>query len=367
MYKFYVKMDGQVFGPYSTRDIIELDLPGDVLVREESIAEWNPARFYNFRDLAAAEHCARENETETGCGVFSPTATAGASASFRQGVSSRQPGEWQASRHTAEPDHAVSGEVVSGETISREVVSGEVVSEEAVPGSSAANPFIAGSDPFISGIGPVVSCARSSSSATRSSSSASHPEGSAGRPTSSSAASSGSIAPDNPPLIPSDTSLDNPSDSSSDTSSGHPRIPSSGAASSAGGCSSSFSGSPSSSEPSSSEPSPAGSASHPEGEPLNLHRWSWGGFLLGWIWGFFNGVYWPLVAILLNFIPYIGVPASLLIHLLLGLKGNRYAWAAKSWKSPEAFERTQNNWAKAGAGFFVLALLISILILLYKK
>lgn len=347
MYKFYVKMDGQVFGPYSTRDIIELDIPGDVLVREESIAEWNPAWFYNFRDLAAAEHCARENEAETGCGVFSPTATAGSSASFRQGVSSRQPGEWQASRHAAEPDHAVSGEVVS---------------EEAVPGVSAANPFIAGSDPFISGIGPVVSCARSSSSATRSSSSASHPEGSAGRPTSSSAASSGSIAPDNPPLIPSDTSLDNPSDSSSDTSSGRPRIPSSGAASSGGACSSSFPGSPSSSEP-----SPAGSASHPEGEPLNLHRWSWGGFLLGWIWGFFNGVYWPLMAILLNFIPYIGVPASLLIHLLLGLRGNRYAWAAKSWKSPEAFERTQNNWAKAAAGFFVLALLISILIVLYKK
>lgn len=325
-------MNGEVFGPYSTQDIIELNIPGDMLVREESIPEWNPARFYNFRDLAAAERCARENEGETECGVFSPTATAGSSASFRQGASSRQPAEWDVSRHAAEPDRAVAGETASG----------EVVSEEAVPGgdggSSTANPFIAGSDPFISGIGPVVSCGRSSSSA-------SHPERAIGRRASSHSASSGSIVSDNPPNIP------------SDSSSGCRRVPSSGVASSG----------VASSSPSSAESFPAESASHPEGEPRNLHRWSWGGFLLGWIWGFFNGVYWPLLAILLNFIPYIGVPASLLIHLALGLRGNRYAWTAKSWKSPEAFERTQNNWAKAGAGFFVLALLISILIVLYKK
>lgn len=338
MYKFYVKMDGEVFGPYSTRDIIELDIPGDVLIREESIPEWNPARFYNFRDLAATECCARGNEGETGCDVSSPTATARPSASFRQGASSRRPAE----RYAAEPDRTVAGETVSGEVVSEEAVSGGDGGGSAAL-DSAANPFIAGSDPFISGIGPVVSCGRSSSSA-------SHPERPCGHSASSHSASSGSLVSDNPPSIPSDSSSD------------CPRVPSSGVASS--------SPSPAASSPiglSFFEPSPAGSALYPEGEPRNLHRWSWGGFLLGWIWGFFNGVYWPLMAILLNFIPYIGVPASLLIHLVLGLRGNRYAWAAKSWKSPEAFERTQNNWAKAGAGFFVLALLLSILMVLYKK
>ena len=45
-------MDGESYGPYSVKEIIDLDLPDDVLVTEESLnGEWIPAGQFNFEDL----------------------------------------------------------------------------------------------------------------------------------------------------------------------------------------------------------------------------------------------------------------------------------------------------------------------------
>ena len=45
--------------------------------------------------------------------------------------------------------------------------------------------------------------------------------------------------------------------------------------------------------------------------PPVTEAWNWGAFSLSWIWGIFNGLYWPLIIILINFIPYVGVIISL--------------------------------------------------------
>lgn len=55
-YKFYVKMDGDIFGPYSARGIIELELLDDILVTEESLnGQWLPASSFDFDDMVRKE------------------------------------------------------------------------------------------------------------------------------------------------------------------------------------------------------------------------------------------------------------------------------------------------------------------------
>jgi hypothetical protein len=64
-------------------------------------------------------------------------------------------------------------------------------------------------------------------------------------------------------------------------------------------------------------------------------------------WGICNGVYWPLLLILINFIPYIGQLISLGVCIVLGINGSEWAWKAKSWSSVAEFKRVQHNWAIA--------------------
>ena len=55
MYKFYVKMDGDTFGPYTAKQIQELQLTDDILVTEESMNEWLPAGRFDFNDMVKKE------------------------------------------------------------------------------------------------------------------------------------------------------------------------------------------------------------------------------------------------------------------------------------------------------------------------
>lgn len=93
-----------------------------------------------------------------------------------------------------------------------------------------------------------------------------------------------------------------------------------------------------------------------------LKKWNWGGFMFGWLWGVFNGVIWPLVAIPCNFIPKVGPLISLGIGVYLGLKGTRMAWEKKTWESYEQFKRVQHNWAVAGIIVFCISLVIGVII-----
>lgn len=88
-----------------------------------------------------------------------------------------------------------------------------------------------------------------------------------------------------------------------------------------------------------------------------LSKWNWGAFLLNWIWGLGNGVYWPIVIIITSFIPYyIGAIAHLGICIYLGVKGNHLAWNAKKWNNWDYFLNAQKKWTRAG--WWVLAISI---------
>lgn len=88
-------------------------------------------------------------------------------------------------------------------------------------------------------------------------------------------------------------------------------------------------------------------------EPSFFNNWNWGAFCFSWIWGIFNGIYWPLIIIVLNFIPYIGIVLSLSICIFLGIKGNKLAWKAWTASSDsdvnkECFKNVQKKWNDAG-------------------
>lgn len=72
--------------------------------------------------------------------------------------------------------------------------------------------------------------------------------------------------------------------------------------------------------------------------PAEINRWSWGAFLLHWIWGIGNNTYIAL----LMFVPFV----NLIMMFVLGAKGNAWAWRNKQWESVEQFQVVQRKWAK---------------------
>ena len=44
-------MDGEIFGPYSAKEVRDLQLMDDILVTEESMSEWLPAGRFDFDDM----------------------------------------------------------------------------------------------------------------------------------------------------------------------------------------------------------------------------------------------------------------------------------------------------------------------------
>jgi len=81
--------------------------------------------------------------------------------------------------------------------------------------------------------------------------------------------------------------------------------------------------------------------------PPELAGWNWGAFLLTWIWGIGNGVWLALLALVP--IPLVG----LAVAILLGVKGNEWAWQSKKWESIERFRRTQRIWLYWGIASLV--------------
>ena len=55
MYQFYVKLDGQQYGPYTATQIVNMDLPGNTEVMEASIGSWEIASNYPWSDLVMKE------------------------------------------------------------------------------------------------------------------------------------------------------------------------------------------------------------------------------------------------------------------------------------------------------------------------
>jgi cytoskeletal protein RodZ len=74
--------------------------------------------------------------------------------------------------------------------------------------------------------------------------------------------------------------------------------------------------------------------------PPEVRGWSWGAFLLSWIWGLGNETYLALLC----FVPFV----NFVMIFVLGAKGNEWAWRNKQWTNIEDFKRVQRKWAIAG-------------------
>jgi len=87
--------------------------------------------------------------------------------------------------------------------------------------------------------------------------------------------------------------------------------------------------------------------------PSGVRGWNWGAFLLNWIWGMGNGVWIALLTFILGPI----------MSIILGIKGNEWAWRNKKWDSVEKFRKTQRAWSGAGIGLTCLSILMVVAVI----
>lgn len=80
--------------------------------------------------------------------------------------------------------------------------------------------------------------------------------------------------------------------------------------------------------------------------PDEIRGWNWGAAGLGWIWG----VYFNVWISLLNFIPFVNI----VFWIVMGLKGNEWAWRKNPWLNVQEFQAAQNKWKVWGILFFGL-------------
>lgn len=113
-------------------------------------------------------------------------------------------------------------------------------------------------------------------------------------------------------------------------------------------------------QPSSPSPSERLSLEYP---PI-VDKWNWGAFCLSWLWGICNGLYWPLIIIVLNFIPYLGITISLFICLFLGKRGNELAWrnARREGINSDSFALTQSKWNITGIILIKIIIVCALLL-----
>lgn len=84
--------------------------------------------------------------------------------------------------------------------------------------------------------------------------------------------------------------------------------------------------------------------------PAELKGWNWGAFFLSWIWSIGNSTWIGLIAL----VPY----AGFIMAIVLGVKGNEWAWQNRRWESVEQFKATQKVWAIWGLILFMLSLIV---------
>lgn len=100
-----------------------------------------------------------------------------------------------------------------------------------------------------------------------------------------------------------------------------------------------------------------------DGVPPGVKGWSWGAFLLNWVWAIGNSTWIGLLAL----VPYVG----LVVAIWLGVKGREMAWKNRHWDSYEHFDRVQRRWSAWGVGLtlgvFVLGIVAAIVIPAYAS
>lgn len=89
--------------------------------------------------------------------------------------------------------------------------------------------------------------------------------------------------------------------------------------------------------------------------PDGVRGWSWGAFLLSWIWAIGNRTWIGLLAL----VPYVGFGVA----IWLGIQGREMAWKNGSWDNLDHFNRVQRSWSKWGIGLFCGSIVVMTLVL----
>ena len=92
----------------------------------------------------------------------------------------------------------------------------------------------------------------------------------------------------------------------------------------------------------------------------DFNKWNWGAFGLGWIWGVGNNCYLAL----LQFVP---IPLmAIVIRIILGIYGTRWAYENGEIKDVNTFFAIQNSWNKAGKIYFFIEIAIFVLMIVIE-
>ena len=85
-----------------------------------------------------------------------------------------------------------------------------------------------------------------------------------------------------------------------------------------------------------------------------IEKWNWGAFFCSWLWAAFNGLYWPLLFVIVAPVPYLGQVCSLSLSVYLAMNGSRLAWRKGKFKSFRRFKKAQRVWGMLGIIWFAL-------------
>lgn len=112
--------------------------------------------------------------------------------------------------------------------------------------------------------------------------------------------------------------------------------------------------------------------------PREIMGFNWGAFLISLPWSIFNkawiglgivGVSIVLFCILADLVPNTDIMLILpyLLSLVIGFKGNEWAWQNRKWQSIDQFRRVQKIWSWWGIGFGIMVLLFFTFYLIGKS
>lgn len=90
--------------------------------------------------------------------------------------------------------------------------------------------------------------------------------------------------------------------------------------------------------------------------PEEIKGWNWGAFLLNWIWAIGHQTWIGLLAL----IPY----AGLIMAIILGIKGNEWAWQNRKFDSVEQFREVEKKWTFWGVVVWVVSIVIWLIVVI---
>ncbi len=86
--------------------------------------------------------------------------------------------------------------------------------------------------------------------------------------------------------------------------------------------------------------------------PAEIKGFNWGAAGLTFVWGAYHSVWISLLAL----IPIINI----VMMIVLGFKGNQWAWQKNKWESVEVFTASQNKWKPWGAAIIAITVFLNI-------